>query len=263
MPGAYRANPDKDPNGDKLPTQVPAPTTHFNKALITHNGDIYGGDGFQDLVVRVEGKLWVYPGDGYGAVNTDKRREILLPPGAPDPATFTQIVSAGDATGDGKTDFFVTIGDALWALTGYSGATVEQATRLSATPWTTRDIVTVLDITGDGVTDLLYRTDESGRLLLRTGIKRAAGGVDLNSLATAANSQGGADTEYAASGWFSSAVPQIMGTPDTNDDNIPDQWGLRADGSVRIHLGGRAVLTGSGTEVIGANVPWQGRQAIG
>ncbi|QIQ03696.1 DNRLRE domain-containing protein [Streptomyces liangshanensis] len=263
MPGAYRGNPDKDPNGDKLPDQVAPPTKHFDKALITHNGDIYGGDGLQDLVVRVEGKLWVYPGDGYGAVDTDKRREILLPAGAPDPATFTQIVSAGDATGDGKTDFFVTVGDALWALTGYSGATVEQATRLSATAWTTRDIVTVLDITGDGVTDLLYRTDESGRLLLRTGIKRAAGGVDLNSLASAATSQGGADTEYAASGWFSSAVLQIMGTPDANDDNIPDIWALRSDGSVRLHLGGRAALSGTGSEVIGPNDYWKVRQAIG
>ncbi|WP_161306863.1 hypothetical protein [Streptomyces sp. SID3212] len=100
---------------------------------------------------------WFYPGDGYGAVNIGKRRQILLPPGAPDPATFTQILAAGDATGDGKTDFFATIGDALWALTGYSGATVEQATRLSAVPWAARELVTAQDITGDGVADTIPR----------------------------------------------------------------------------------------------------------
>lgn len=83
MAGAYRANPDKDPNGDDLPPYAGAPSGHFTGALITHNGDIYGGDGLQDLVVRVGGRLWVYPGDGYGAVNIDKRVEILLPEGLP------------------------------------------------------------------------------------------------------------------------------------------------------------------------------------
>ncbi|MEV7340328.1 DNRLRE domain-containing protein [Streptomyces sp. NPDC093544] len=263
MSGAYRGNPDKDPNGDNLPVHVAAPSGHFDNALITHNGDIYGGDGLQDLVVRVEGKLWVYPGDGYGAVNIDQRREILLPSGAPDPGTFTQIVSAGDATGDGKTDFIVTIGDTLWALTGYSGATIEQATQLSATPWAARDIVLAQDISGDGVTDLLYRTDATGRLLLRTGIKRAAGGVDLNSLASEANAEGGHDTEYAASGWSSTAIPQILGTPDVNGDLIPDIWALYANGSLRIHLGSRTALSGSGTEIMGASSGWQARQAIG
>lgn len=37
MPGAYRANPDKDPNGDDLPPYVGAPSGHFKGALITHN----------------------------------------------------------------------------------------------------------------------------------------------------------------------------------------------------------------------------------
>ncbi len=57
MSGAYRANPEKDPNGDDLPPVVAAPSGHFKGALITHNGDIYVGDGLQDLIVRVEGKL--------------------------------------------------------------------------------------------------------------------------------------------------------------------------------------------------------------
>lgn len=66
MSGAYRANPAKDPSEDDgLQAFIAAPTGHFKGALITHNGDTYGGDGLQDLVVRVENKLWVYPGDGY------------------------------------------------------------------------------------------------------------------------------------------------------------------------------------------------------
>lgn len=263
MSGAYRDNPDKDPNGDDLPSFVASPSGHFDGALITHNGDIYGGDGLQDLVARVGGKLWVYPGDGYGAVNIDRRREILLPDGAPDPGTFTQIVSAGDATGDGKADFFVTVGDALWVLTGYNGATIDRATRLSAASWANRDVVTVQDITGDGVTDLLYRTDETGRLLLRGGIKAASGGVDFASLATAGGSAGGGDAQYGASGWSRSAVPFILGTPDANGDSVPDLWAVQAGGSVRFHAGSRTALSGNGTEVVGAATWWKTRQAVG
>lgn len=94
---------------------------------------------------------------GYGAVNVDKRQEILLPAGAPSPAAFTQIVAAGDITGDGRTDFVVLVGNALWAFTGYHGATVDQATQLSSSPWLERDLVTVMDVSGDNVADLIYQ----------------------------------------------------------------------------------------------------------
>ncbi|MFF3329273.1 DNRLRE domain-containing protein [Streptomyces sp. NPDC002888] len=263
MPGAYRANPEKDPNGDDLPPYVAAPNGHFKGALITHNGDIYGGDGLQDLVVRVEGKLFVYPGDGYGAVDIDRRQEILLPAGAPSPSTLTQIVAAGDMTGDGRTDFLATVGDALWAFTGYHGATIDQAIRLSSSPWTERDLVTVMDVSGDGVTDVVYRTDASSRLLLRKGIAASGGGVDLNSLAAGANSAGGADTEYGAAGWSSASIPLLMGTPDANGDAVPDIWTVRSDGSVRFYSGSKTVLSGSGTEIVGAASYWKTRIAIG
>ncbi|SEE69811.1 hypothetical protein SAMN05216489_07861 [Streptomyces sp. 3213] len=263
MPGAYRANPDKDPNGDDLPPFVSPPSGHFKGALITHNGDIYGGDGLQDLVVRLGDKLWVYPGDGYGAFNIDRRVEILLPANAPSPASLTQIVSAGDPTGDGRTDFFATVGDELWAFTGYHGATVDQAIRLSASAWTERDIVIVRDISGDGVTDMVYRTDASGRLLLRKGIKASSGGTDLNSLASAASSADGEDGVYGASGWGSSSIYLLMGTPDANGDSIPDIWTVHTNGTVRFYSGSRTALSGSGTEVIGTASYWKNRIAIG
>lgn len=230
---------------------------------IASPGDIYGGDGLQDLVVRVGGKLWVYPGDGYGAVNIDKRREILLPAGAPAPADLTQIVAAGDATGDGLTDFFATVGDALWVFSGYNGASINKATLLSSSAWTPRDIVTAQDISGAGITDLVYRTDVSSKLLLRRGIAASTGGVDLNSLAAAANSAGGVDTEYGSAGWSSTSIPHLIGTPDANGDAIPDVWTVRSDGSVRFYPGGRTVLPGSGTEIIGTASYWKTRIGIG
>ncbi|MFD7445931.1 DNRLRE domain-containing protein [Streptomyces sp. NPDC059909] len=263
MSGAYRNNPNKDPNGDDLPSYIAAPSGHFDDALITHNGDIYGGDGLQDLVARVDDKLWVYPSDGYGGVNVDKRREILLPDGAPAPATLTQIVSAGDATGDGKTDFFATIDDELWVFTGYHGATIDQATRLASSGWEIRNIVTAQDISGDGVTDLVFRSDGTSKLYLRIGIAAAGGSVDLNSLAYAANSEGGTDVEYGSAGWSSTSIPLLIGTPDANGDSIPDIWTVRSDGSLRFYAGGRTILSGSGTEIIGQTSWWKTRQAIG
>lgn len=263
MSGAYRGNPNKDPNGDDLPPYVAPRSGHFKDALITHNGDIYGGDGLQDLVVRVEDKLWVYPGDDYGAVNIDKRREILLPSGAPSPADLTQFVSAGDATGDGRTDFFATIGDELWIFTGYHGATIEQAKRLWASGWTARDIVTAQDISGDGVTDLVYRSDPAAKLMLRKGISDGDGGVDLDSLASAGDSAGGDDGEYGSAGWSVGSVPLLIGTPDANGDDIPDVWAVRSDGSVRFYAGGKSTLPGSGTEIISPRSYWKTRIAIG
>ncbi|WP_210593554.1 DNRLRE domain-containing protein [Streptomyces sp. GESEQ-35] len=270
MPGAYRTNPSKDPNGDdEEPPYVAAPNGHFKGALITHNGDIYGGDGLQDLVVRLGSRLWVYPGDGYGAVNIDRRQEILLPSSAPSPSAFTQIVAAGDVTGDGRTDFFATVknasgtDDELWAFTGYHGATVDQAVRLISTSWADRDIVLAQDVSGDGVTDLVYRSGASGRLILRKGIAASGGGVDLNSLSTAANSSGGADIEYSASGWAVSSVPFLLGTPDANSDGIPDIWAVRSDGSVRFHSGGRTTTSNTGTAVVGPTTWWAKRIAVG
>lgn len=265
MPGAYWANRAKDPNGnDGLPPYSSPGHGHFMGALITHNGDIYGGDGLQDLVVRLGERLWVYPGDGYGAVNIDKRVEILLPGGAPNPKTFTQIMSAGDATGDTRPDFFATVGDELWAFTGYHGATIDQATRLSATGWTGRDLVTAQDVSGDGVTDLIYREDTASVLRLRKGIAAAGGGVSLASLASSNASAGGGDTEYAPAGWNIANMPHLLGIPDANGDNIPDLWAVRADGTVRFYAGGRATMAPvPGREVLGARSYWQNRVAIG
>ncbi|MEV1062997.1 DNRLRE domain-containing protein [Streptomyces sp. NPDC050263] len=266
MSGAYRGNPAKDPNGnDGLPAYAAAPSGYWKNTLVTHLGDFYGGDGLQDLVAVRENTLWVYPGDGYGAVNIDKRQRMLLPSNAPAPSTITQIVAAGDATGDGKTDFFLTVGDAIWAFTGYNGASIEQAVQLSSSPWTERDIVTVQDVTGDGITDLIYRTDVSSRLLLRTGKQAASGrGVDLNSLAAAVNSAGGADDPYGAAGWGSSSIRFLFGTPDANGDNIPDIWTVRTDGAVRFYAGSRSELAGSGTEIVSkSGDAWINKMAIG
>ncbi|KOX26929.1 FG-GAP repeat protein [Streptomyces sp. NRRL F-6491] len=268
MAGAYRSNPAKDPNGnDGLPTFSGAPSGYWKGTLITHLGDVYGGDGFQDLIARKDGKLWVYPGDGYGAVNIDKRQQIVLPSDAPDPATYRQIVSAGDATGDGKTDLFVTTSSDLWMFIGYNGATVDDARRLSATAWTDRDLVTAQDINKDGITDLLYRSDTHAKMFLRLGKPASGGGVDPSSLAAAVDSAspGGVDISYTGGGWSRASIPLLTGTPDANGNGVPDVWTLAKDGAVRFYGGETGVLPGAGTVIIANNngVGWTQKLAIG
>ncbi|ROQ26009.1 hypothetical protein EDD98_5591 [Streptomyces sp. PanSC19] len=264
MSGAYRENPAKDPNGgDKEETFIGPLSGHFKGAQITHNGDFYGGDGLQDLVAGVDGKWWVYPGDGYGAVNITKRAKSSCPPTRPlpppsstprswppemSPATVCRICSP-------------TAGDQLWAFTGYNGASFTEARMLTSTPWSTRDLVTVADIGGDGVPDLLFRTEETGRgLLLRHGKPGANGGVDLTSLATAASSKTGQDEVYGTGGWNKASMPKIKGTPDANGDNIPDIWAAASDGNLYFYPGGR---TTHGTRFITSNLGWLNSPAIG
>ncbi|KMS68435.1 hypothetical protein ACM01_39150 [Streptomyces viridochromogenes] len=115
----------------------------------------------------------------------------------------------------------------------------------------------------DGVTDLVYRSDTSGKLQLRKGIAASGGGVGLASLGNAGSSAGGADSEYGAAGWAVSDFPLLMGTPDANGDagTTPDIWGVRSDGSVR--FGPSTVVPGSGTEIIAPASYWRTRIAIG
>uniref|UniRef100_UPI001C244A35 hypothetical protein n=1 Tax=Streptomyces sp. AC558_RSS880 TaxID=2823687 RepID=UPI001C244A35 len=73
----------------------------------------------------------------------------------------------------------------------------------------------------------------------------------------------GVDAVYGASGWGSSNIYLLIGTPDANGDAIPDIWTVRTDGTVRFYSGGRTVLSGSGTEIIGTSSYWKTRIAIG
>ncbi|GAA0270866.1 VCBS repeat-containing protein [Streptomyces polychromogenes] len=229
----------------------PAPAGYFKNALIAHSTDWYPGDGITDLIARMpDGKLYVYQGDGNGRFDISRRTEILLPTGAPDPATLSQIVVAQDVNGDNSEDIFATAGDTFWVLTGYSGATITEARQLSATSWTKRDIINIRDVTGDGVPDLVYRDDSTPDrgLALRRGKPGTNGGADINSLALAVNSADGKDLTYGTTGWDSTTWPLLRGTPDVNGDGIPDLYLTRNDGTLHLYYGGRTAI-GNGWRV--------------
>jgi hypothetical protein len=193
-------------------------------ALITKYADAYPGDGTTDLFTRTpDGKFWLYPGDGYGSFNVDKRLRILLPANGPDPATWTQIKAVGDITGDKHPDLVLRAGTAFWTLSGYTGASFQEATLMEGTAWARQEVVNVADIDLDGTPDLLWRHLDTGYMYLRHGKPGSvAGSVSLDSLKTAAASRSG-DVTYGNS-WTATNISAVIGIPDVNADRVPDLW---------------------------------------
>ncbi|MGR4877862.1 DNRLRE domain-containing protein [Streptomyces sp. LARHCF249] len=229
---------------------IPA-TGHWNtdangrRALIGHSTDWFPGDGLTDLIARMpDGKLYVYPGIGTGQFDVARRMEILLPAGAPDPATFRQIIVTEDINGDGLADMFALDADSLWSFSGYTGSSFTSHTKMAGVVWAPRDLIGVRDVSGDNVPDLLFRdnANASRGLLLRKGKPGANGGVDLASLSASANAVGGVDYTYATTGWGRTTIPMILGTPDATGDGIPDIWAVDTLGNQWLYQGGTATL---------------------
>ncbi|MFI1188671.1 DNRLRE domain-containing protein [Streptomyces californicus] len=205
-------------------------------ALISKHSDAYPGDGVTDLFARTpDGGFWLYPGDGYGSFNVDKRLRVRLPSNTPDPATWEQIKAVGDITGDKLPDLFLRSGKSFWVLTGYTGAGFQQAIHMNGDAWAGREIVNVADVDLDGTADLVWRNPENGNMYVRHGKPDTApGSVNLVSLTTAANSRDG-DVPYGTS-WTEAKVSAVIGVPDLNGDRIPDMWArFTADGLIRLY----------------------------
>ncbi|WP_341719571.1 DNRLRE domain-containing protein [Micromonospora sp. FIMYZ51] len=210
------------------------PTTG-KAALITKHSDAYPGDGITDLFARTpDGGFWLYPGDGYGSFNVDKRLRIMLPANAPNPSTWTQIKALGDITGDKRPDLALRSGAEFWVLSGYTGAAFTEATLMNHDAWARRDVINIIDIDLDGTPDLLWRNLDAGTMYIRHGRPGAvAGSVDLNSLKLAANSRDG-DVSYGTN-WTEASIGVVVSIPDVNRDGIPDMW-VRYESNGNMHI---------------------------
>ncbi|MFI2437192.1 DNRLRE domain-containing protein [Streptomyces sp. NPDC018693] len=230
-------------------------------ALITHYDDAYPGDGSTDLfAVTPDGNFWLYPGDGYGSFNVEKRLKIRLPSDAPAPSTWTQVKAVGDITGDKRPDLVLRAGTAFWALSGYTGASFETATLMNSDAWARRDIVNVADINGDSTPDLLWRNLDNGNMYVRHGKPGSvSGSVDLASIKLASNSLNG-DVSYGT-GWTEASVPKALGIPDVNGDGIPDMWVVFSDGKTRVYYPSRT-NTGGAVKIV-LSTDWSTVKALG
>ncbi len=232
-------------------------------ALITHWQDTYPGDGSTDLfTVTPDGHFYLYPGDGYGSFDVDRRLEVRLPSDAPAPSTWTQIRATGDITGDKLPDLMLRAGAEWWTLSGYTGASFQTATQMNADAWARREIVNVTDISGDNVPDVLWRNLDNGNMYLRQGKPGSvSGSADLESLKLAADSLTGKDEPYGTS-WTDTNVPTAIGIPDVNDDGIPDIWArFSSDGQTRIYHPSRT-NTNAPVRVV-LSVDWNAIKAFG
>lgn len=231
-------------------------------ALIAKYADVYPGDGTTDLFARSpDGGFWLYPGDGYGSFNVDHRLRILLPANAPDPSTWTRIKAVGDITGDKLPDLVLLAGAAFWTLSGYTGASFQEATQMTASAWARRDLVNVADIDLDGTPDLLWRNLDNGNMYVRHGKPgTVAGSVSLDSLKTAANSREG-DVSYGTA-WTEANIGTVIGIPDVNGDRVPDLWAVfAADGQTRVY---HPTTTNTGAPVkVVLSVDWRSIRAFG
>jgi hypothetical protein len=205
-------------------------------ALIAKYSDAYPGDGTTDLFARTpDGGFWLYPGDGYGSFNVDDRMRVMLPAGAPDPATWVQLKAIGDITGDKLPDLALRAGTAFWVLSGYTGGSFQQATLMEGSAWAPREIVNIADIDLDTTPDLVWRNPANGNMYVRHGKPgTVAGSVNLDSLKLAGNSRDG-DVQYGTS-WTATNITAIVGIPDVNNDRVPDMWvRFGSDGQTRIY----------------------------
>ncbi|MBN1174579.1 MAG: hypothetical protein JXA67_20605 [Micromonosporaceae bacterium] len=161
--------------------------------------------------------------------------KVLLPANAPDPANWTQIKAVGDITGDGLPDLALRAGTAFWMLTGYTGASFQDAVLMEGTAWATREILNIADVDLDGTPNLLWRNLANGNVFLRHGKPGAvAGSADLASIKLAGNSREG-DVKVGT-GWTPTATTAAIGIPDVNGDRIPDLWARSGtDGQVRVY----------------------------
>ncbi|MEH0423278.1 FG-GAP-like repeat-containing protein [Streptomyces sp. B21-083] len=235
-------------DGKTAPHLWDGATTNPQYSLITHNGDFAPADGATDWVMRTpDGGLFIYPGDGYGGLNVSRRIEVRLPANAPSPATFSEIKSAGDITGDGQPELFVAGGaggSELWAFSGYSGGYFATATRMTTADWDTRDFVTIADFNDDGAADMIYRIT-NGTLYLRKGIPDGDGGTVLSSLGTSGASLDGDDVY--ATGMTPAAFPLLYGSPDNTGDGNPDIWATNAAGALLLYHGGATTIGSAST----------------
>jgi|GEM_PF-572379 len=135
-------------------------TLFVGRSLVTGVGDL-NGDGHNDLVAKItapghnKGRISIYLGRGDGRFTRTAQHKVSLK-GA------TQLIYAGDVSGDGRSDLLVRTKSGLVLYRGTGTGRFGAGTAVAGHPWSSYDgIVGAGDVNGDGHNDLMVR-DASG-----------------------------------------------------------------------------------------------------
>ncbi|WP_199881239.1 hypothetical protein [Streptomyces sp. CB03911] len=165
----------------------------WSAALVTHRGDFASQtpgqtrDGYEDYLVKLGSRLYLYPGNGMGTPQEDLRTE-LLHPSAGDWTAATQLVATGNIDGVLGDDLIVKEGDKLVLYSGTAAGPLatetgtnklKPGTVVSASGWSNYELLAPGDVNRDGIADLLARRTtvdpadsvEYGRLRLVPGTR--------------------------------------------------------------------------------------------
>ncbi|EMY36031.1 heme peroxidase, partial [Arthrobacter crystallopoietes BAB-32] len=199
----------------------------------------FTGDGDADVVARDgEGRLWLYPGDGTGGLET---RTLM---GRSGWNAMSAITSTGDFNGDDKADLIAKdrVGTGqLWLYPGDGAGGLDRRIRIGASGWNAMNHLFSGDMNGDGTADLMAR-DVNGRLWTYPG--NGSGRFEPRELT-------------GSRGWNS--ITALLSPGDFDDDGNSDVIARTTDGRLWLYPGnGAAGLRPR--SVIGTG--WNGMQAI-
>lgn len=218
----------------------------WGSALISAGGD-YDQSAYQGLAAIWRGNLYLYSGTGLG----DFTNEVYVPPppGVTGWSSVTQLIAAGDLTGNGASDLVVREGNQLLLLAGQGSYQFAAPVPIAGTGWSHLSVVGFADMTADGIPDLIARDTASGTLWLYKG--------------TGTGTFGDATTRVRiGSGFTTAAYPMMITKGDVNRDGTVDLWAVSSTGKLYLFPGNPA--GGFGFHELRSSHPyWTGVTALG
>ncbi|MEU8764141.1 FG-GAP-like repeat-containing protein [Streptomyces sp. NPDC048659] len=211
------------------------------------SGD-WGQDGYNDLFTlepdandRTD-KLWMYPNNGLGHVQGNKRVEVTVSCPRHDEDMgcteegddhwqgASQILSPGDLNGDGQPDLLVKQDKRLWAYFGNRASlsldTLGAPVLVGGADWDKYTVIAPGDLNGDSIPDLWLRDRANGDILRSYGKKSAEGrAVDLATWGVEGRTRVGVGVTEAA-------YPQVGSAGDLSGDGVTDLWARQADNTM-------------------------------
>lgn len=193
--------------------------TDWYPALIAQNGDLAGGDGFQDIArINASGYMGTEMNNGLGDFNQSSSGSWYRSDGT-DWSAATQIALLGPVgTHSGGGVLLSVEGGKLLSWQPSRGGTTGVSTVLDAT-FGNASVIAPGDLNGDGYPDFLVREESSGQLRLAASNPDGSFG--------APNTWKNVGTKLKPTDF-----PLVTSVGDANGDGLPDLYAVTKDGGL-------------------------------